>query len=100
MSVEDGIPYGRSAQLPPADIAARLAEVWKLLLQRRGVRSVLARPAAFGLAFVAPEGLSVPSDLQATSVVFPGLPDLIVVHDPYASAWTAYDDGDDEYCSS
>lgn len=85
------VRYGVSSE--GSHVSGRLAALWKPLSQQRGVRSVLTHPAPFGLAFVAPMGIDVPDDVTATPVPWAGLPDLVVVHHPKVSAWTAYDGG-------
>lgn len=92
LGVETGsIHYGRSPTAPTTELSDRLRQLWKPLCQQRNVRPVLSDASPFGLPFVAPSGVDVPSDMRATPVQWPGLPDLVVVHHLSVSAWTAYD---------
>lgn len=92
MNVEaETIRFGRPSVRRPGEVSRRLREVWKPIGQQRGVRPLHRAPGAFGLAFIAPSGVEVPDDLTATPVLWPGLPDLVVVHHPEVSAWDAYD---------
>ncbi|MFP5332203.1 MAG: hypothetical protein ACLGHX_07595, partial [Acidimicrobiia bacterium] len=95
VSAYETIEYGLRVTESLAEISSRLHAVWKPLVQMRGVRPVLPRPAPFGMAFVAPGGIPTMEGLSVTPVPWPGLPDLVVVHDPRASAWMSYD-GPDE----
>lgn len=95
VSAYETIEYGLWAIEDLAEMSSRLHAVWKSLVQMRGVRPVLPRPAPFGMAFVAPGGIPMLEGLCVTPVSWQGLPDLVVVHDPRASAWASYD-GPDE----
>ena len=86
-----GVGYGRVPTETASQMAGRLRELWKPLIQQRGVRPVLAGPAPFGLAFVAPDGIDAPDDVTATSVEWNGIPDLVLVHYRSLSTWEAYD---------
>lgn len=91
VETEDTIAYGVPSSTSPDEMTARLRVIWKPLNQQRGIRPALAQPAPFGLAFLAPDGISPPPGLAVTPVSMAGLPDLVIVHHPDVTAWTPYD---------
>lgn len=74
------IDVGEEPTVDAALVLGALRSLFKPLVQTRGIRAVFDPPPPLGLPFVAPRGVSIEGEFgDAETVLYPGLPDLVVV---------------------